>query len=435
MITFEKIQQKQTSIAIVGLGYVGLPLAVHLARHFSVIGFDINALRINELSGGYDKTCEVSGDALKSVSMVYTADPESLKEASFVIVAVPTPVNEDNTPDMSLVEKATSLVGSQIQPGTIVVYESTVYPGATEEICVPLLEQVSGLKAGIDFFVGYSPERINPGDKTHTIDKVIKIVSGMNEETLDIVSAVYGAITQVHRATSIRVAEAAKVIENAQRDINIAFMNELAQIFSRMGISTHDVLAAAQTKWNFLPFTPGLVGGHCIGVDPYYLTHKAKQIGFEPKVILAGREINDTMHIFFRDSISAQLQLVGKDIKGSSVALFGATFKENVPDVRNSRIMILAQALQSNGAQVYVCDPHANTIDVQHEYNIALTNQEDIPQVDVVLFGVAHDEYKKITPTELIRYQKEGQKLVCVDIKNLFNVQQVEQAGFVYWSL
>ncbi len=435
MITFEQLQQKEKYIAVVGLGYVGLPLAVHLAHHFSVIGFDVSEPRIEELTLGHDRTCEVSDTGLQRVSMQYTADPLRLKEASFIVVAVPTPVHDDTTPDMSIVEKASVMVGQHLQSGAVVVYESTVYPGATEEVCIPILEQQSGLKAGVDFFVGYSPERINPGDKTHTIDKVIKIVSGMNEETLNVVASVYGTITQVHLASSIRVAEAAKVIENAQRDINIAFMNELAQIFSRMGISTRDVLAAAQTKWNFLPFTPGLVGGHCIGVDPYYLTYKAKQIGYESKVILAGREINDTMHLFFRDSISTQLQLLGKDIKGSTIALFGATFKENVPDVRNSRIMILAQELQLVGAQVYVCDPYASTVDVQHEYGIVLTDQEDIPPVDVLLFGVSHNEYKTITPADLVRYQKEGEKLVCVDIKNMYDRQGMEQMGFIYWSL
>ncbi len=435
MITLEQLQQKQKTVAVVGLGYVGLPLAVHLSRHFSVVGIDVNSARIDELQKGHDHTHEVGDSVLQASTMTYTSHATAIVDAGFVIVAVPTPVNQDTTPDMSIVEKASAMVGKHIQPGMIVVYESTVYPGATEEICIPILERESGLKAGVDFFVGYSPERINPGDKTHTIDKITKIVSGMDAQTLDVVAAVYGAITIVHRASSIRVAEAAKVIENAQRDINIAFMNELAQIFSRMNISTHEVLEAAGTKWNFLPFTPGLVGGHCIGVDPYYLTYKAKQIGYESKVILAGREINDTMHLFFRDTISAQLQLVGKDIRGSIIALFGATFKENVPDVRNSRIMILAQALQSVGAQVYVCDPHASTVDVQHEYSITLTNQEDIPPVDVLLFGVSHNEYKTIVPADLVRYQKEGEKLVCVDMKHMYDRQGMEQAGFVYWSL
>lgn len=435
MVTFEQLQKKEKTIAVVGLGYVGLPLAVHLAKHFSVIGFDVQISRIKELSHGHDRTGEVSDEQLQTVSIQYTTDPAYLKDASVVIVAVPTPVNEDTTPDMSIVEKASMTVGSHMQSGAVVVYESTVYPGATEEVCVPILEQQSGFQAGIDFFVGYSPERINPGDKVHTIDKVTKIVSGMNEETLQLVSAVYGTITHVHQASSIRVAEAAKVIENAQRDINIAFMNELAQIFSRMGISTHDVLAAAQTKWNFLPFTPGLVGGHCIGVDPYYLTYKAKQIGYESKVILAGREINDTMHLFFLDSLIDQLRMLNKDITDVSVAVFGATFKENIPDVRNSRIMIFAQALQGAGAQVYVCDPHADSADVFHEYGIALTNQDDISSVDVILFGVSHDEYRAITPEYLKKYQKNGDKLLCMDMKNMFSKQVMEHAGFAYWSL
>lgn len=431
----EGLQKKETSIAVVGLGYVGLPLAVNLAKHFDVIGFDVSESRISELLSGYDKTHEVAEDSLRAVSIKYSADPTVLIQASCIIVAVPTPVNSDTTPDLSLVERASQMVGSNMKVGTIVVYESTVYPGATEEVCVPILEGASGLRLGVDFSVGYSPERINPGDKVHTVDNIVKIVSGSDRETLDVLAFVYGTITCIHRAPSIRVAEAAKVIENAQRDINIAFMNELAQIFSKMGISTHEVLEAAGTKWNFLPFKPGLVGGHCIGVDPYYLTYKAKKFGYEPEVILSGRKINDNMHLFFKDVIEKQLGIVNKKISNSSVVIFGATFKENIPDVRNSRIMLLVKELQKEGAEVYVCDPHASSRDLFEEYGIHLTADVDVSPVDVVLFGVPHDEYKELTSIDLLKYQKQDNQLVCVDLKNIFDKNDMEKAGFIYWSL
>src|SRR3989338_4867058 len=356
MVSFEELKSKQECVCIVGLGYVGLPLAVLLSKHFDVMGFDVNEKRAAALRQGSDATGEVAIGALQSAAIEYSTDPEAIRRAKFIIVAVPTPVDEHNIPDLTLVKKATETVGKHLVQGTIVVYESTVYPGVTEDICLPILEKESGLRGGADFKIGYSPERVNPGDKTHTIDKVTKVVSAMDEESLEVVASVYGAITNVFRARSIKVAEAAKVIENTQRDLNIAFMNELAVLFHKMGFSVYDVLEAARTKWNFLPFEPGLVGGHCIGVDPYYLTYKAQEVGHTPEVILAGRGINDSMHKFIAHQIVKTMVRMGKDVKRSQFVILGITFKENIPDARNSKVAALYKELMDFGVKPVVSE-------------------------------------------------------------------------------
>jgi UDP-N-acetyl-D-galactosamine dehydrogenase len=359
MVTFDLLKNKEDRIAVVGLGYVGLPLAVHLAKYFSVIGYDADPKRVQELVSGYDRTREIDKEDLVRAKVTFTDDPKSLHLSRFIIVAVPTPVDSQNIPDLGLLVSASETAGKHLAPGSCVVYESTVYPGVTEEVCVPILEKTSGLKLGVDFTVGYSPERINPGDKTHTLDKIVKIVSGSDDETTRLLSSVYGKVTEagIHLASSIKVAEAAKVIENTQRDLNIALMNELAIIFQRMGINTNSVLEAAGTKWNFLPFRPGLVGGHCIGVDPYYLTFKAQSFGYYPEVILAGRRINDGMGKYVAERTVKTLMRAGKQIQGTKVAILGLTFKEDVPDIRNTKVMDIVKELQDYGIEVNIHDP------------------------------------------------------------------------------
>src|SRR3989338_9629399 len=435
MVSTQQLQSKQEKICLVGLGYVGLPLAVLLAKHFSIIGFDVNAKRVAALKEAKDETREVSEDVLRGASIAYTTDPAEIKNAKFIIVAVPTPIDEYKQPDLFLVRKATETVGQHLEKGSIVVYESTVYPGVTEEICVPILEKTSGLTAGIDFWVGYSPERVNPGDQEHTIDKVVKVVSGMDAASADVVAGVYGAVTRVHRAPSIKVAEAAKVIENIQRDLNIAFMNELAMLFYKMHISIYDVLAAAGTKWNFLQFAPGLVGGHCIGVDPYYLTYKAQVVGHHPEIILAGRRINDTMHSFFAEHIIKTLQANNVDIKRARVGMFGITFKENVPDIRNSKIVELHKALKEFGVTPMITDPYANRDDVKHEYGIEVVDQNVLTDLDVLIVGVAHNEFTSLTPGQLRSYMKKDSRGIIFDVKHIYRKEEIEAAGLIYWSL
>ncbi len=435
MVTFQQLQSKQEKVCLVGLGYVGLPLAVLLSKHFSVIGCDVNAKRIDALKQAKDETREVSEQALRESTIEYTTDPAQIKNAKFIIVAVPTPIDEYKQPDLFLVRKATETVGQHLEKGSIVVYESTVYPGVTEEICVPILEKISGLTAGVDFWVGYSPERVNPGDHEHTIDKVVKVVSGMDAASAEVVAGVYGAVTRVHRAPSIKVAEAAKVIENIQRDLNIAFMNELAMLFYKMHISIYDVLAAAGTKWNFLPFAPGLVGGHCIGVDPYYLTYKAQVVGHHPEVILAGRRINDMMHLFFAEHIIKTLQTNNINIQDARVGMFGVTFKENVPDIRNSKIAELHTALKEFGLSPMVTDLYANRDDVKHEYGIDVVDQSTLTNLDVLIVGVAHNEFKSLTPEQLRSYMKKDSRGIIFDVKHIYNKEEIENAGLIYWSL
>ena len=438
MVSFENILNKQATIALVGLGYVGLPLAAAFGRKAKVIGFDISTRKIDELRRGVDSTGELSKDELASTQIDLTDQPSRLKEAGFLVVTVPTPIDRNRKPDLSPLISASTMIGQNLSPGSIVVYESTVYPGVTEDVCVPILEAESGLTCGVDFKVGYSPERINPGDKVHTIDKIIKVVSGQDEQTLDTVASVYELVVDagVHRASSIKVAEAAKVIENTQRDLNIALMNELALIFNLMGISTQDVLAAAGTKWNFLKFTPGLVGGHCIGVDPYYLTYKAEEIGYQPQVILAGRRINDQMGKFIAESTVKQLIQADKAVKGARVLVLGLTFKEDVPDIRNTKVIDIVRELQEYGVETLVHDPMANRDDARSEYGIDLIDLEVVAPVDAVVVAVAHQDYRLFSVDQLRSLcSTQNGTGVIIDVKNILNKNEVESAGLVYWNL
>ncbi|TDM09579.1 MAG: Vi polysaccharide biosynthesis protein VipA/TviB [Ideonella sp. MAG2] len=430
----------QRLVAVVGLGYVGLPVAVAFGRKAGpeapVIGFDIHGARIAELQAGHDRTDEVTAVELAQAQVRYTADVAVLREANFFIVAVPTPVDSANKPDLSPLIAASRTVGQALKRGDIVVYESTVYPGATEEDCVPVLEQVSGLRHGVDFFTGYSPERINPGDREHRFETIQKIVSGCDAATLETVAAVYASVVTagVHKASSIKVAEAAKVIENTQRDLNIALMNELSVVFARMGIDTAEVIAAASTKWNFLPFRPGLVGGHCIGVDPYYLTYKAEQLGYIPQVILAGRRINDNMGRYVaRNTIKRMLQQ-GLDVPRCRVGVLGMTFKENCPDTRNSKVIDLIRELQDHGTTVVVVDPHADAGEVQHEYGIALARLEDEAPFDALVVAVAHREYRALGVNDLKALVR-GDQPVLADVKALYDRQALADAGFHVFRL
>lgn len=438
MVTLNSIRSKESKIAVVGMGYVGLPLAVAFGRCCDVIGFDIDENKIEQLKSGYDATREVTVDDLASTSIEYTADASALKDATFIIVTVPTPIDKNKNPDLTPVRSASETVGKFLHPGSIVVYESTVYPGVTEDICIPLLEQNSGLQCGKDFTVGYSPERINPGDKVHTVDKIVKVVSGQDEATLETVAGVYELVISagVHRASSIQVAEAAKVIENTQRDLNIALMNELSIIFGKLNIPTLDVLAAAGTKWNFLPFTPGLVGGHCIGVDPYYLTHKAEEIGYNPQVILAGRRINDGMGKYVAENTVKNMIRAGKTIKGSRVLVLGLTFKENVPDIRNTRVIDVVKELEDYDINVIVNDPVAYPDEALHEYGIELTPLEEVEPVDALVLAVGHNAYKSISLQEFKgKCKSDAGECVLVDVKGSVNPQEALDAGFVYWAL
>ena len=421
-------------IAVVGLGYVGLPVAVAFGQQHVVTGFDIKAARIAELIAGNDSTGEVTSAALAQAKIQFTCDPATLAKSDFFIVAVPTPVDSANKPDLSPLLGASRFVGSVLKRGDIVVYESTVYPGATEEDCVPALEAASGLKHGIDFFTGYSPERINPGDREHTFTKIKKIVAGCDAATLDIVANVYASVVTagIHRASSIKVAEAAKVIENTQRDLNIALMNELAVVFKRMDIDTQEVLDAAGSKWNFLPFRPGLVGGHCIGVDPYYLTYKAEKLGYIPQVILAGRRINDDMARFVaRETVKRMIQ-EGIDVSKARVGVLGITFKENCPDVRNSKVADLVRELQDYGIEVVVADPHADAQEVHHEYNITLGQISADQPCDALVVAVAHSQYRALAP-QALRALTRGSRPVLTDIKSLYAPQALRDAGFSVW--
>ncbi len=409
--------QPSRRISVIGLGYVGLPVAVAFARAGKpVIGFDIDRGRIEELKSGHDRTREIEPEDLRHPTLTYTSDPAALRDADFHIVTVPTPIDGDNRPDLRAMLGASETVGGALKRGDIVVYESTVYPGAVEEDCVPVLERVSGLKAGADFTVGYSPERINPGDRQHRFETITKVVAGQDARTLDIVAGVYGSVVTagVHRAPSIKVAEAAKVIENTQRDLNIAFMNELSLIFDRMGIDTGDVLAAAATKWNFLPFQPGLVGGHCIGVDPYYLTHRAERAGYRPEVILAGRRINDEMGQ--RVARECLRRLSERGCTNPRVTVLGITFKEDVPDIRNSKVIDIVRGLEQGGAAVQIVDPLALPHEVEHEYGVRLSSRDGLPPADAVILAVTHVEYVQAGWPLVSRLLKDGRGLV-MDVK------------------
>ncbi len=431
-------QQKETArkIAVVGLGYVGLPIAVAFGKRQHVIGFDINKAKIAELQKGLDRTGEVSAADLKATDVHYTFQPSDLKAADFIIVAVPTPINEALQPDLTALRKSSELIGANLSPGSIVVYESTVYPGATEEVCLPSLEKVSGMKAGVDFKIGYSPERINPGDKEHTLERIIKVVSAQDDASLEIVANTYELVVKagIHRASSIKVAEAAKVIENTQRDLNIALMNELALIFHRLGIDTKSVLDAAGTKWNFLKFTPGLVGGHCIGVDPYYLTSKAESVGYHPQVILAGRRINNGMGKFIAEQTMKLLSQLPRPVNDLKVAVLGLTFKENVPDLRNSKVPDIIQELREYGVQVLVHDPIAEPEEAVAEYGIHLQQWDDLKDVDGLIVAVAHRAYAEMNLQALLKPLRDQREGVVIDVKSLLDRAKLS-SSLKYWRL
>jgi len=431
-----KQKSANRNIAVVGLGYVGLPIAVAFGKRSQVIGFDINKAKIEELRNGIDRTGEVSSADLKASQVQYTAEPADLKSADFLIVAVPTPIDHALQPDLKALRMSSELIGKHMAPGTIVVYESTVYPGVTEEVCVPILEKTSGLKAGVDFKVGYSPERINPGDREHTLEKIVKVVSAQDQESLEIVAETYALVVTagVHKAPSIKAAEAAKVIENTQRDLNIALMNELALIFQRLGIDTKAVLDAAGTKWNFLKFSPGLVGGHCIGVDPYYLTHKAESVGYHPEVILAGRRINNGMGKFVAEQAIKRLTQLNRPTKELRIAVLGLTFKENVPDLRNSRVPDIIKELQEYGVQILVHDPLAEPEEAVEEYGIHLSPWEQVKNVDGLILAVPHRAYADMTVQELLKPLRSLQEGVVIDVKWLLDHSKLPPS-LLYWRL
>ncbi len=433
---FQKLNERKAPIGVVGLGYVGLSLAVALAKKFRVIGYDVSSERISLLSQGIDPSKEITSGELASIEIQYTADSSVLQQTPFIIIAVPTPIDEKNTPDLTPLIEASKTIGKHLSKNSIVVFESTVYPGVTEEICGPELEDSSGLKAGFDFFLGYSPERINPGDRARTVTQVVKIVSGQTEETLDIIAEVYGAIVEkgVHRASSIRVAEAAKVIENAQRDINIAFVNELAMIFHKMGLDTREVLQAAETKWNFLPFRPGLVGGHCISVDPYYLTFKAKSVGHNPQTILSGRQLNDGMGRWVARKLVEILESQNQRVENTRILICGLTFKENVTDVRNSRVKDIIDELHKFKIEIVVYDPHVNKEVAEKEFGVPSATDQELIDFDGVIFAVAHDEFRNLASSDIAAMMRH-QQAPLLDLKWLFNRDVIERAGMLYWAL
>lgn len=437
MINFEELRTREKPLAVMGLGYVGLPLAIEFAKKYDVIGFDVNETRIRELRSGQDHTREARPEDLAKTTIHFTSDPRMLKDCGVIIIAVPTPIDKHRNPDLTPVVSATRLAGKNMGSGTVVVYESTVYPGLTEEICVPILEEESGLKFGRDFTVGYSPERINPGDRQHTLTTITKIVSGSDKPTLELLARLYGSIIEagVHKAPSIRVAEAAKVIENTQRDVNIALMNELSSIFNRMGIDTLDVLEAAGTKWNFLHYRPGMVGGHCIGVDPYYLTFKAEELGFHPEVILAGRRINDRMGKYVAENAIKRLIANGIRINGAKIGVFGLTFKENVPDLRNTRVVDLVDELRSYGANVIIHDSEAHPGEAKREYEIELASLEEMRDLDAAVIAVGHDVYRGFTPQDLKNMYRQDAPLPIIDVKGILDKKAFQAAGFDYWRL
>lgn len=427
---------KGKTVAVLGLGYVGLPLALGFGRKMRTIGFDLSEAKVNAYKEGYDPTGEQEKEKFQAATQIeYTTDPARMKEADFVIVAVPTPIDNAKRPDLSPVEGASIAVGKNLKKGAIIVYESTVYPGVTEDFCVPIIEKHSGMKWKRDFKIGYSPERINPGDKEHTLERIVKVVSGEDAATLDAVAELYSQVVEVgvYRASSIKVAEAAKVIENTQRDLNIALMNELAIIFHKLGIDTLDVIKTASTKWNFLPFKPGLVGGHCIGVDPYYLTFRAEQLGYLPQVILAGRRINDDMGAYIATNTVKEMIAAGHGIKGGKVLVMGLTFKENCPDLRNSKVIDIVRELRTYGLEVVIWDPIANDHEAHEEYGVKLRKFSEIGKVDAIVAAVAH---KQVVTTPMAEFKKLlGPGAPFVDVKGAFERDQLAAAGFRVWRL
>lgn len=436
MSLYEELVNKKAKLSLVGLGYVGMPIAVAFAKKIDVIGYDLNAKKIGLYKNGVDPTNEVGNEAIRNTTVDFTSDETKLREAKFHIVAVPTPVNDDHTPDLTPVEGASRILGRNLTKGSVVVFESTVYPGVTEDVCVPILEKESGLKCGVDFKIGYSPERINPGDKVHRLETIKKIVSGMDEESLECIAKVYELVVEasVHRAESIKVAEAAKVIENSQRDINIAFMNELSIIFNKMGIDTQSVLNAAGTKWNFLKFYPGLVGGHCIGVDPYYLTYKAEMLGYHSQVILAGRRINDDMGKYVAENVVKSLIKADKPVKDAKVAILGFTFKENCPDTRNTKVIDIVNELKEYGITPVIADPQADADEAKKLYGIEFRDVSDIKDMDAVVLAVAHTQFRAYTMTDIDALLGSGRKIL-LDVKGLMDRKEYENAGYLYWRL
>ncbi len=435
---YDKIVSGEEKLSLVGLGYVGLPIAVAFSKKVGVIGFDINGKKIETYIGGKDPTKEVGDEAVQKCTVDFSSDESRLREAKFHIVAVPTPVRSDKVPDLSPVIGASEILGRNLTKGSVVVYESTVYPGVTEDICVPILEKESGLKCGVDFKIGYSPERINPGDKGHRLENIVKIVSGMDNETLDTVAKVYGLIIEagVYRAESIKVAEAAKVIENSQRDINIAFVNELSMIFSKMGIDTKSVLKAAGTKWNFLSFEPGLVGGHCIGVDPYYLTYKAEQLGYHSRIILAGRRINDGMGAYVAKELVKKMIHNDVKVKNANILVLGLTFKGNCPDTRNTKVIDILNELRSYEIHTSVYDPVADAAEAKREYGIELLGEIEPKSFDAIIVAVDHDEFKSYSPQSFMAmYSDRNMNKVLFDVKGLYDKNEFEKFGFSYWRL
>ena len=436
-LQFTDFEERKCTVAVVGLGYVGLPLAVALAERFAVIGFDVSEERVALLAAGRDHTGEVNDASMAATTIRFTTDSAELAKAAVIIVAVPTPVDNHKTPDLTPVKKACTTVAKAMSKGSIVVFESTVYPGVTEDVCVPILEKESGFVFGEDFSVGYSPERINPGDKVHTLESVTKIVAGSDDATRKLLAKIYGAVVKagIHETSSIKVAEAAKVIENTQRDLNIALMNELSVIFHNLGIDTLEVLEAAGTKWNFLPFRPGLVGGHCIGVDPYYLTYKAEETGYQPQVILAGRRINDSMGAYVAKTAVKMMIHAGRQIKDAKVGVLGLTFKENVPDLRNSKVVDIIKELVDFGATVLVHDPLADNDEAKAEYGISLLPLKDLTDLDALILAVGHEAFSHISPEEIALRFVDRNAVVVLDVKSFWNKQSMLDCGYAYWRL
>ncbi|MCI8858066.1 MAG: nucleotide sugar dehydrogenase [Lachnospiraceae bacterium] len=440
MSLYEKLIAKEESLVLVGLGYVGMPIAIAFAeKKLNVIGFDLNKDKIELYKSGIDPTNEVGDDVVMTTTMEFTSDEKRLKEGKFYIVAVPTPVNSDHTPDLSPVIGASEIVGRNMKKGSIVVFESTVYPGVTEDICVPILEHESGMKCGVDFKVGYSPERINPGDRMHRLENIHKIVSGMDEESLQEIKNVYDLVIEVgtYPVSNIKTAEAIKVVENSQRDINIAFMNELAMVFDRMGIDTNEVVDGMNTKWNALGFRPGLVGGHCIGVDPYYFTYKAEKLGYHSQIILNGRIVNDSMGKYVADVSVKKMIEAGKAPKKSKVVILGLTFKENCPDVRNSKVDDVIRRLNEYGIVPIVVDPWANEKDVEREYGINLVQMKDIKDADCIIMAVAHDKFRDLNLEDVKKLYKKcpNNEKVLIDVKGIYGIVDLEASGINYWRL
>lgn len=437
MSIFTDLIERKTKLSLVGLGYVGMPIAVEFAKHVKVVGYDINETKVDQYKRGVDPTNEVGDEAVAATSVEFTSDPTRLEEASFHIVAVPTPVNQDKTPDLSPVEGASRTLGRHLKPGSIVVYESTVYPGVTEDVCVPILEEESGLRCGVDFKVGYSPERINPGDRVHTLTTIRKIVSGMDEESLEEIKRVYDIVIEAgtYPVSTIKTAEAIKVVENSQRDINIAFMNELAMVFDRMGIDTSEVVDGMDTKWNALGFRPGLVGGHCIGVDPYYFTYEAEKLGYHSQIVLAGRKVNDGMGEFVADAAIKQMVLAGLAPAKAKVGVLGITFKEDCPDVRNSKVADILRRFVQYGIEPLVCDPWADTGDAKRSYGVGLVPMGEMRGLDCLVVAVAHRRFREMAPDafkEMFVERPDSSK-VLVDVKSI--LPKEEFAGYRYWRL